>query len=74
MALKDIGFSSAIVFRNHRAVSVQTLLTSEAVLRRHGSGGFDVDANGVQPVHVAIVNKFRHFRQPTSADTQACGK
>ncbi|WP_250972793.1 hypothetical protein RMS29_016255 [Agrobacterium rosae] len=71
VALKDIGFSLHLIFGHHSAVSIKALVASEPVSRRHVPGGFQGNAYGIQPVHVAIVNKIRHLRQSTSADTQA---
>lgn len=71
VALKDIGFSLDVVLGHHSAISIKPLVAFEAISRRHRSSSFQVDAFGIQPVHVAVVNKIRHFRQSTSADTQA---
>ena len=62
VALKDISFSSDVVFGHHSAVSIKALVTFEAISRRHSSGGFQADAYGIQPIHVAIMNKIRRLR------------
>jgi hypothetical protein len=70
VALKDIGFSLDVVLGNHSAVSIKALVAFESASSGHSSGRFQADADSVQPVHVAIVNKIRHLRQSTSADHQ----
>lgn len=70
VALKDISFSLDVVF-GHSAVSIRALVAFEAISSRHSSGSFQGDTYGIQPVDVSIVNKIRHLRQSTSADTQA---